>query len=106
MLTCSTDRQALVEPVIEQRIQERMKTIQKRSREKCYEELMEEALMAVDSLLQSNPLLVKIDSLTRPPIPEKPVEPILIRPKDSLSLAPLINTDTLSKDTTPGRQNF
>lgn len=88
------DRDALVKPIMENRLEERLTVIKEHERNKCYEELMEGAIKIADSLLRENPLLIKIDSLERPPKPAKPIAPEIQKPTDTVLLKPLIVPDS------------
>ena len=88
------DREELVKPLMEERLEERLSEVKNHERNKCYETLMTDAIKIADSLLRENPLLFKIDSLERPPKPSKPVAPEIQKPSDTVLLKPLIEVDS------------
>ena len=58
---------------------------------KCRQELLITASATADSLLRAtNPILIQIDSIERPAKPVKPTQPNFQRPKDSITIAPII----------------
>jgi hypothetical protein len=88
------DRDALVKPIMDKRLHDRLNEVRTREKLSCYEALMKDALKIADSLLRENPLLIKIDSLERPAKPLKPIAPEIQKPVDTVLLKPLIEPDT------------
>ncbi len=84
--SCQVDREPIVQQMIEDEVNLRMDRFLESERKRCLEEIMESASKTADSLLRANPILIKIDSLARPPKVPKPSRPDFERPKDSLSL--------------------
>jgi len=89
--SCRGDRKALVDPIIQMRIESRVKEFQDLEYQKCREKILEQAIQKVDSLLRENPVMIHIDTMGRPKKPQKPQEPTLLIPKDTVPLKPLIN---------------
>ncbi|NND09416.1 MAG: hypothetical protein HKN87_23835 [Saprospiraceae bacterium] len=87
---CTDDRDAIAQQIIASRIQERLQTYISIEVEKCWQEMHTEASLTADSLIRLDPILVKLDSLQRPPKPVKPNMPAFQRKKDSIEIAPLL----------------
>ncbi len=88
------DQEELKAQLIERRIEERLNQYVAVEEEKCLTSLMSEASEVADSILRANPILIRIDSLQRPPKPSKPLPPLFDRPKDSIVIAPIIDGST------------
>lgn len=89
-VSCQVDRDPIVQQMIEDEVNLRMERFLESERKRCLNEIMESANRTADSLLRANPILIKIDSLARPPKVPKPSRPAFERPVDSLS----VTTDT------------
>ena len=76
------------EELIQERVAERIASYTKITLQRCRETVMAEASRRADSILIELARL-QIDSMGIPPIPEKPVRPELLKPGDSLPVAPL-----------------
>lgn len=89
-VSCQVDREPIVQQMIEDEVNLRMERFLESERKRCLQDIMESASRTADSLLRANPILIKIDSLARPPKVPKPSRPAFERPIDSLS----VSTDT------------
>ncbi len=86
---CVDDRDDIAQEIIRSRIESRLGTYIKGEVRKCWEDLLIDASLAADSLIRTDPILVKLDSLQRPPKPVKPSPPLFERKKDSVEIAPI-----------------
>ncbi len=93
------DHSALQAVMMEERLDDRLSKFIANEKEKCRTELMAEASLLADSLLRAtNPILIQIDSIKKPPKPIKPAQPDFERPQDSMEIAPIIPKENLGKD--------
>ena len=93
-VSCQVDREPIVQQMIEDEVNLRMERFLESERKRCLQDIMESASRTADSLLRANPILIKIDSLARPPKVPKPPRPAFERPIDSLS----VSTDTVGHE--------
>lgn len=99
VIACSQDREPIAQQLIEEHIQRRLAEHRASEKVKCKNTILEEAIATVDSILRANPIDIKIDSMTRPPVPPKPSHPEFTRRKDSIVIAPILPSDSISVDT-------
>ena len=92
MSGCQEKDDAIIQELIDQRIEERLTEYIMLEKQRCLARLLEEASAFADSILRANPVLIKLDSLQRPPVPLKPIKPTFERRKDSVKIAPIIST--------------
>lgn len=89
-VSCDDDRDAMAQQIITSRVQDRLNKYISIELDKCWQKLNADASLAADSLIRVDPILVKLDSLQRPPKPVKPSMPIFQRKKDSVQIGPLV----------------
>ena len=87
---CQADTDAIIQRMIDTRIEKRISEFISKEKERCLEKIMVEAAIAADSALRANPILILLDSLHRPPVPSKPQRPQLELPRDSIQIAPIV----------------
>jgi len=90
IIGCEADTDALIQKMIDDRIENRLSEFVSKEKRRCLEQIMEEATLAADSALRANPILITLDSLHRPPVPSKPQRPALELPRDSVEIAPIV----------------
>jgi hypothetical protein len=77
--------------LIEAKVKERLDEYQQVHRNRCYNEVLKAALVIVDSTMLDNAQGIRvIDSIPRPPKPERPLPPEKKILKDTLQIAPLL----------------
>lgn len=91
------DRSAEVEALIQETIEERLANYERIRRERCREEILDEANRITDSLLIEEARSQK-DTLDRPPRPARPQKPEIRQLEDTTPVKPLL-PDTLEQDT-------
>lgn len=79
---------------IDLQVAEQVANYTKIRKENCKEAILKEAGKIVDSLLILE-ARARIDSINKPPIPDKPSKPELLEIKDSLEVAPFFKDSTL-----------
>jgi hypothetical protein len=77
--------------VIAQKIEEKVKRWENSMREKCSENVLEEAQALVDSILIARARL-DVDSIPKPEKPIKPQMPVIKELKDTLPIAPILDS--------------
>lgn len=83
--------------IIQQAYEERIAQYQADHTKKCRQEVMELAKFIADSTMLSRARNIKVvDSLGRPPKPNKPLPPPTKILEDTLEVAPLLPLDTLN----------
>ena len=84
--------------LMEKRLDDRINQFIQDEKTKCKVDLMAEASRLADSLLRvSNPVLIQIDSIQKPPRPTKPEAPNFSKPADSVKIAPIIPSKVLEE---------
>lgn len=83
------DRERLVEELIQVKVKQRLDQFSRVSLQDCEKNLMNDAVRMVDSILRLNPILIKLDSLQRPPKPDKPPKPAFAKPNETEALKPI-----------------
>ncbi len=92
LLSChDADRERMVEDLIQVKVKQRLDQFSRVSLQDCEKNLMNDAVRMVDSMLRLNPILIKLDSLQRPPKPEKPAKPAFAKPNETEALKPIDN---------------
>lgn len=89
----SYDKEAIVDQLIDEALQERINNYKRIREERCWDGLLREANRLADSILFVEAKMAK-DTITRPPIPHKPVAPEKKILKDSTPVKPFL-PDTL-----------
>jgi len=89
-VSCDDGRDAMAQQIITSRVQDRLNMYITIELNKCWQEMNVKASLAADSLIRVDPILVRLDSLQRPPKPVKPSIPVFERKKDSVQIAPLV----------------
>ncbi len=93
------DHSAEQQVLMDRRLQDKINQFIADEMEKCTRELLTEASATADSVLRAtNPILIQIDSIERPPKPPKPPQPNFERPKDSIVIAPIIPAKKLEEN--------
>jgi len=87
---CEKDDSALRQQMIDQQVQNRLETYFAAEKKRCRVKILEEASHLADSTLRSNPVFIALDSLQRPPVPNKPPRPEFERRTDSIKIEPII----------------
>ncbi len=88
----SEKKQSLTkEEIIEQKIEEKVNRWVNSMREKCKENVLEEAAALVDSILIARARL-DVDSIPKPEKPIKPEMPMIKELKDTLPIAPILDS--------------
>lgn len=85
VFSCQVDRDPIVQQMIAEEVQVRLDRFISSEKERCLQGIMESASSTADSLLRANPILIKIDSLARPPKVPKPSRPHFQAPTDSIT---------------------
>jgi len=91
LVSCSEDdhRDQLAQQLLDQKINERLAQFTSVHLKDCEKDLMNDAIRTVDSLLRMNPILIRLDSLERPPKPVRPSDPAFDKPKEIEPLVPI-----------------
>ena len=93
------DHSAEQQVLMDRRLQDKLSKFISDEMKKCKQDLLIEASTTADSILRTtNPILIQIDSIERPPKPPKPPQPNFVRPKDSIEIAPIIPNKKLKED--------
>jgi len=85
----SYDKEAIVRQLMDETIQARIQSYKDIRAERCWDGLMREANRLADSILFVEAKLA-IDTITRPPIPVKPIPPEKKILKDSTPVKPFL----------------
>jgi len=94
-LGCGEDdrNQKAVQKMIEEKVEERLRTYRETRMNRCRREAAQEASTIADSILLEQARLTR-DTLSKPPKPTKPERPELKTLKDSLKVAPILRRDS------------
>lgn len=99
VVSCRPEPEFSKEELIRQRVDEKIETLIKIRKTRCKEKLLSEAAETADSILLSEARYF-LDTLSRPPRPNKPESPEVIIPNDSLDLEALFAKDSFPKQKT------
>ena len=99
LVTCQPPDQTLEqEALMQRRLADRLEKYHFDEMAKCKLDLLEEASFEADSILRvTHPIKIEIDTIIRPPKPDKPSKPGFTRPTDSVSLRPIIEGDSVGQ---------
>ena len=97
---CNKNEDFTKEELIAQEVAKRMKNFRKSKIRQCKEESLEIAIHQTDSILKLNAVRYRVDSLKRPPLPNKPNVKIKPPPRDSIINKPFLGR---KEDTIPKR---
>ncbi|MBX2816569.1 MAG: hypothetical protein KTR24_11240 [Saprospiraceae bacterium] len=85
--------ESLRQQLMDEALAERIKRYRDQKMKECHEETMAAALWAVDSAFRSDPILIELDSIDRPPPLQKPEKPPLVKPDRSIKLEPILKEE-------------
>ncbi len=85
----SYDKEAIVKQLMDEALQERINNYKSIREERCWDGLIREANRLADSILFVEAKMAK-DTITRPPIPHKPIAPEKKMLKDSTPVKPFL----------------
>lgn len=89
------DKEEVVDQLMQEALQERIDNYKEIRRERCWEGVLREADRMVDSILFVEAKMA-IDTITRPPVPAKPVAPEKKILEDSTPVKPFL-PDTVGR---------
>ena len=76
--------------VVEKGIEIKLKQYRERKEKECQEKALARALVVADSLMATRALIIKNDTINRPPRAVKPVKPDFVPIPDSISVEPIL----------------
>ena len=94
-LSCQDDVLTAESPRIRKLVADRIQLQYEQKIATCRQEAIDLAEQRVDSIFRANPLKVLADTISLPPIPEKPQLPHGRRPRDSARVKPFLPGDTI-----------
>ena len=88
-------KETAVERLMREAIQEKTSAYWEKERAKCKDQALKRANFVVDSILIERAKLTNLDTFIKPPKAPRPIKPIVLEPKDTSAIAPLVKEDSL-----------
>lgn len=91
LLCCSSFQQVVThEMLVQNKLEEKLDRYKADQLRNCRKKILKEAIAKVDSMLISQAKIQTVDTVAKPPLPIKPIKPVIKRATDTGEIKPVL----------------